>query len=294
MIPQMTFRSFLPIEALRPYIRHYLYLKAAGSTELMGPSPEGTPHFVDGLHREQLLPTIGGIVFVRNSEVRTEQLHIEDDHGIYIIGPRLEPMSVTTLNGWFEAIHVDFEPGGMRALLGYDMHELKGQVVSTQMMHDLSLSEMGHRLKEEDGPESCLTLLNGFFLGRLQPKLVVNEPIIRKVVSALDESHGMLSVQGMCEVACMSERQFRRIFSEYVGLSPKEFVRLRRFHMALQHMQRLAAQGREVDPLEVAIRFGYYDLSHMAADFRAMGCTTPMQFRKLGIVLKENFSLFFG
>jgi len=289
----MTFQAFQPIESLQSYIRHYLYLKADGSTDTMSP-PENDPRFVDGLHQELLLPTIGSVVFIRGAEVCTHQLHIENDHGIYIIGPRVEPMTLTTLRGWFEALHVDFHPGGIRALLGYDMHRLKGQIAGTHTLHDWSLSEIGLRIKQESHPEPCITLLNGFFLGRMQAKWLINEPIIRRVVTALDESLGAMTVSEMCEVACMSERQFRRVFSEYVGLSPKEFVRLRRFHLSLQYMQRLAAQGQTIDPLEVAVRFGYYDLSHMAAEFRAMGCTTPMQFRKLGIVLKEDFSLFYG
>jgi len=289
----MIFQSFQPIESLRPYIQQYLYVKAEGSTDTMTP-PEGDPRFVDGLHQELVLPSIGSLVFVRGAEISTSQLHIEDDHGIYIIGPRVEPLTITTLRGWFEAVHVDFHPGGMRALLGYDMHSLKGEIVGTQTANDLSLSQMGLRMKEETSPRTCVTLLNGFFLGRLQQRLIVNEQIISRVVAALDESRGVLSVKEMCDVACMSERQFRRVFSEYVGLSPKEFVRLRRFHLALQYMQRMAAKGHEVDSLEVAVKFGYYDTSHMAAEFRSMGCTSPMQFRKLGIVLKEDFSLFFG
>lgn len=289
----MIFQSFQPIESLMPYIQHYLYVKAEGSTDTMTP-PEGDPRFVDGLHQELMLPSTGSLSFIRGAEVRTEQFHIEENHGIYIIGPRVEPLTFTTLRGWFEAIHVDFHPGGMRALMGYDMHRLKGEVVGTKIINDLSLSEMGLRMKKESNPKNCVTLLNGFFLGRMQERLIANEAIISRVVAALDESKGVMSVKEMCDVACMSERQFRRVFSEYVGLSPKEFVRLRRFHMALQYMQREAAKGKEVDSLEVAVRFGYYDTSHMAAEFRAMGCTSPMQFRKLGIVLKEDFSLFFG
>jgi len=289
----MTFQSFQPIESLRPYIQHYLYVKADGSTDTMTP-PEGDPRFVDGLHQELMLPSIGSLFFVRGAEVCTDQFHIEDNHGIYILGPRIEPLTITTLHGWFEAVHVDFNPGGMRALLGYDMHNLKGKVVGTQEVNDLSLSEMGLRIKKETMPKTCVTMLNGFFLGRLQKRLIVNESIISRVVDALDKSKGTLTVSQMCDVACMSERQFRRVFSEYVGLSPKEFVRLRRFHLALQFLQRMEAKGQKVNSLEVAINFGYYDTSHMAAEFRAMGCTSPMQFRKLGIVLKEDFSLFFG
>jgi len=136
--------------------------------------------------------------------------------------------------------------------------------------------------------------LDAFFLGRLPLKEDVNYARIRKVVAACDEAKGNISVAEMASVACLGERQFLRVFRSYVGISPKQFIRLRRFHRTIQEMQRIAAEDKPIDLMAVALNHGYYDLSHMALEFQQMGCVTPSQFRMLGIPLTADFSVFFA
>ena len=98
----------------------------------------------------------------------------------------------------------------------------------------------------------------------------------------------------MASIACLGERLFLRVFRNYVGIPPKQFVRLRRFHRTIQDMQQQAAQGGSIDLLATVLRHGYYDLSHAALEFQQMGCVSPGQFRMLGIPLSEDFSVFFA
>ena len=98
----------------------------------------------------------------------------------------------------------------------------------------------------------------------------------------------------MASVACLGERQFLRVFRTYVGIPPKQFIRLRRFHKTLQHIQRDAATGQTIDLMHIALQHGYYDLSHMAMEFQQMGCVSPSHFRMLGIPLTGDFSVFFA
>ena len=98
----------------------------------------------------------------------------------------------------------------------------------------------------------------------------------------------------MASVACLGERQFLRVFRTYVGIPPKQFIRLRRFHRTIQTMQQTAAKGQPIDLMTVALQHGYYDLSHMALEFQQMGCVSPSHFRMLGIPLTADFSIFFA
>ena len=122
----------------------------------------------------------------------------------------------------------------------------------------------------------------------------LNYTRIRKVIAACDAAKGNITAAQMAAVACLSERQFLRVFRTYVGIPPKQFVRLRRLHRALQTMQQTAARGNTIDLLAVALEHGYYDLSHMAMEFQQMGCVSPSHFRALGIPLSDDFSVFFA
>ena len=68
-----------------------------------------------------------------------------------------------------------------------------------------------------------------------------------------------------------SERHFRRVFRETVGVSPKTYARLRRFRRAVALARRAAAP----DWAAIAADVGYYDQAHLIADFRAIGGATP-------------------
>lgn len=69
----------------------------------------------------------------------------------------------------------------------------------------------------------------------------------------------------------VSERHLRRLFHETVGVSPKVFFRLTRFHRAL----RIARGNDAVRWAEIAADAGYYDQAHLIAEFRAIAGVTP-------------------
>lgn len=69
----------------------------------------------------------------------------------------------------------------------------------------------------------------------------------------------------------VSERHLRRVFRESVGVSPKAFAKLTRFHRAL----RAARKHPHAGWASIASAAGYYDQAHLIADFRAIAGATP-------------------
>lgn len=286
----MYFQIIPPIEVLRPFITRYVFVRAEGSTDTMTP-PADDPHFVAGKHVQHLLPNYGGFVFMRNA---TADVNGVASEGLVLFGACHKPIAITTLSGWFEGMMLDFEPGGMHALLGVDMQQLAGRVMTAKAYGNEGLLVCDELFKQTPKAEELARLLDAFFLGHLPDTEDRNYARLRCVVAACDEARGNISAAEMASVACLGERQFLRVFRSYVGISPKQFVRLRRFHKAIQAMQQAAASGQPIDLMSVAISHGYYDLSHMALEFQQMGCVSPSHFRMLGIPLTADFSIFFA
>jgi AraC-like DNA-binding protein len=69
----------------------------------------------------------------------------------------------------------------------------------------------------------------------------------------------------------VSERQLRRVFRETIGVSPKTFAKLTRFHRAL----RAVREDVHASWASIAAAVGYYDQAHLIADFRAIAGVTP-------------------
>ncbi|MBB5920012.1 AraC-like DNA-binding protein [Actinoalloteichus hoggarensis] len=66
----------------------------------------------------------------------------------------------------------------------------------------------------------------------------------------------------------LSERQLRTVFTDGVGLSPKHFARIDRVRSVL-------ARLRERQLARLAMETGYYDHSHLTAEFRRLMGVTP-------------------
>lgn len=286
----MHFQIIHPAEALRPYISRYVFVRAEGSTDTMKP-PAGDPRFVNGKHVQPLLPNYGSLIFTRKAVV---EIGGKQSDELLLLGANQTTLGLTTLSGWFEGMMMDFEPGGMHMLTGTDLQQLSGKVMKASESADEGLAYLDQIFKSTQTAENIASQLDAFFLGRIPIKEDANYARIRKVIVACDEKKGNISAAEMASVACLGERQFLRIFRQYVGVSPKQFIRLRRFHRTIQDMQQQAAQNKSIDLLATVLRHGYYDLSHAAMEFQQMGCVSPGQFRMLGIPLTEDFSVFFA
>ena len=286
----MQFEIIQPTEALRPYITRYVFVRAEGSTDTMAPPPND-PRFVNGKHVQPLLPNYGSLVFMRN--VLTDFNGVQAD-GLTLLGANQKTIGLTTVRGWFEGMLLDFEPGGMYALLRIDLQQLAGKVLTAKEYGDEGLLQLDSIFKQAENAREIAQLIDAFFLGHLPHQEDINYARLRKVIAACDEAKGNISAAQMASVACLGERQFLRVFKTYVGIPPKQFIRLRRFHRTIQQMQHLAHAGKPIDLLSIALAHGYYDLSHMALEFQQMGCVSPSHFRALGIPLSEDFSVFFA
>ena len=72
----------------------------------------------------------------------------------------------------------------------------------------------------------------------------------------------------------VSERRLRRVFQEVVGVRPKAFARLTRFHHALRAARKDGHHGWA----GIAAAAGYYDQAHLIAEFRAIAGAPPRAF----------------
>ena len=286
----MIFQIIPPTEALRPYITRYVFVRAEGSTDTMTP-PADDPRFVNGKHVQTLLPNYGSLIFMRNTTVDMNGV-IAD--GLTLVGAYQQSIALTTLSGWFEGMLLDFEPGGMHALLDIDLQQLAGKVLTAEQYGDEGLMQLDRIFKQNETADQIAPLLDAFFLGHLPHKEDINYVRLQKVIAACDAAKGNISASEMAGIACLGERQFLRVFRQYVGIAPKQFVRLRRFHKTIQEMQMKAHSGQAIDLMSVALNHGYYDMSHMALEFQQMGCVSPSHFRMLGIPLTADFSIFFA
>lgn len=105
-----------------------------------------------------------------------------------------------------------------------------------------------------------------FFSDQPEP---VHSKNLRAAVEAIQRSKGNIALSKIASSVCMSTRNFRRAFTETIGMSPKEYIRIIRSKNIL-HMTR---KGESIDT--IADKLGYYDPSHLIRDFKDISGVTP-------------------
>jgi transcriptional regulator GlxA family with amidase domain len=85
---------------------------------------------------------------------------------------------------------------------------------------------------------------------------------------------GRCSSAKMAQKLSMSDRSFSRLWSEIVGIQPRKFIQLMRFHNALQMIDAGAKLAK------VAANCGYSDQSHMARQIKAISGLPPSSLRR--------------
>ncbi|MFE9674899.1 helix-turn-helix domain-containing protein [Streptomyces sp. NPDC006259] len=157
-------------------------------------------------------------------------------------------------------------PGAARPLLGVAAVELVGRAVPLRELPSGTARRLARELAALDEEE---------FTARLTellppPADTTRTRLLRSAMAALSthRDRAPAAVQDVARELSVSERQLRNLFTEGVGLSPKHFARIDRVRHVLTH-------AADAPWAELAAATGYYDQSHMTADFRTLMGVPP-------------------
>jgi AraC-like DNA-binding protein len=90
----------------------------------------------------------------------------------------------------------------------------------------------------------------------------------------LTEGSAHLSIAALADEIGLSQRRFIQLFRVEVGLTPKAFARVRRFHAALNRLH----DSVEPDWADVAFDCGYYDQAHFIHEFKEFCGMSPARY----------------
>jgi AraC-like DNA-binding protein len=147
-------------------------------------------------------------------------------------------------------VRIRMRPGRAQALLGRSVRDLADRAVPLRELPGLDLD----RLLED--PVGGLTAA------------LANRPLDDELVAAAAELLAGANVADTAQRLHVSERRLRTLFTDGVGLSPKHFARIGRVRTEL-------ATASDVRWADVATAAGYYDQSHMTAEFRQLMGVPP-------------------
>ena len=167
-------------------------------------------------------------------------------------------------------IIVGFQPGGLYRFLGIPMNNLlsKDAFDGTELLGN-ELNEVTDQLREADSFYKMKMIVESFLLknaGRLKKKLPLDD-----VLTLLIKERGLIKIEQLASDACLSIRQFERVFQQRIGLPPKYFSRLVRF----SHAWITKEQQPGISWIKIAHECGYFDQMHLVRDFQEFAGVNP-------------------
>lgn len=161
----------------------------------------------------------------------------------------------------------------------------QGENIAIEDVEDRELTELAHKVADTENNIRCINLIEQFLLHRL---IVCSDYNIDRLSVVIQDINlnPYLDVCKLANTACLSTKQFTRIFTEYIGTSPKEFLRIIRVQRALFLLQ----QNPQCNFAQVAYSCGFSDQSHMIREFKLFTGYTPLEYLSVYTPISDYFS----
>lgn len=187
-----------------------------------------------------------------------------------IVGPQTERLTITM--GYHHlVIKVGFQPGGLYRLLGIPMQELlRTEAFNASELLGNEINDINEQLREAASFAEMKWILESYLLKKMK-KVKQQLLPIDFVLPLMIKEGGLINIEYLATTACLSNRQFERVFKDRIGLSPKFFSRLVRFANAWV----LKEASPTLSWIKIAHQCGYYDQMHLIRDFKEFTGTTP-------------------
>ena len=255
-----------PSPILSQYIKYYWVLKTDEVEPVMVQTiPSGCVHLV--FHRGE------------NLNIQSKGLQPKN-----FIRGQFSTYGSLISEGNIDMIAVIFHPLGLTPFVRCSMSELYNHYINVEDLEDIELNDLKRNISVEPAVETCIRLIERFFMQRLVDadcNYQRTQHAIRQIIN-----QPQIDVNTLAESTCLGYRQFKRVFTDHVGMSPKEYYRVVRFQRALYLLQN--HPGMEL--VDLAYSCGFYDSSHLVKDFKEFTGCSPTQY----LSSRSPYSTFFS
>lgn len=251
---------------LSPYIKQYWFLKSGCAGHIQGIIPTGYVSLF--FHRANPLFS------VEKNETYPQ---------VYICG-QSTTYSNLLLTGTTDMVCIDFLPYGAKLFFDMPIFKLKEQTISLDLLEEPEWVELGKRLVDMSSNEYCVKLIEQFLMKRF---LYAKEYNLRRMFATINAiNSGQTEIEQLAKISCLSYKQFMRVFSEYVGTNPKDFLRIVRFQKALYILQ----TQPKISLTQLSYECDYYDQAHCIKEFKQFSGYTPSEYITVCTPYSDYFS----
>lgn len=243
-----------PSSPLSRYVKYYWVLYVDGVNNMIQTIPSGCLHLV--FHR-------GSGFHFSNGGMQPHNF----------IRGQLTGHAKLFCRGHIDMIAVVFHPLGLNRFISLPLNQIYNQYIDIDSIGDVELRNLKRDISNQEDTLACVRYIENFLLTRIDDSNSYNYNRISNSIQLIQQQTE-IDVSTLADKACLGYRHFKREFSKYVGIAPKEYLRVIRFQKVLHSMQ----MKPDTEIGELAYICGFYDHSHLVKEFKSMSGCSPTEY----------------
>jgi AraC-like DNA-binding protein len=199
--------------------------------------------------------------------------HIIAENSI-INGQQKSPYNICISEKLF-MFSVTFQPEGAMFFFDLPLQEIFNATIPLREIFKNEIEALEQKLYMASDFNTRCSVMNNFLYHLLVRNY--NHPDYKRMTNCIEiinQQKGNSDIENLASYACWSRKQLERSFQKYIGSTPKHFLRLVRF----QHVLFAKQLNEELSMTQLAYLGGYFDQSHLNAEFKALTDLTPKKY----------------
>jgi len=180
------------------------------------------------------------------------------------------------LQGQSRVFGIKFQPGGFRPFYRASVSGLADRIVPAKEIFGNAVAALAAVVFSSRPDSEKIAACNHFFQQRI-PNPDPSVALARQLVALILAEPEIKSVDELVRRSRLGKRSLQRLFSEYVGASPKWVIRRYRLMELVEKFN----SGGKLDWPQLALELGYFDQAHLINDFKAVIGHSPTKYQKL-------------
>jgi AraC-like DNA-binding protein len=267
----MKLSTSRPVTALRDYVRGFEQREAVIGGNVVFPIAARPHQFLEFYLQGKYL------VESRDSRARDVVPRA------VVVGPSTYRSVDLVLHGHLDVFTIQFQPSGFHQLFGVPMAELTDRALEARSVLGPSFCELESRLADAPSFSERVQIATNFLLDQGVGRRKLD--IVARLANDVLERCGALPLREAAERSGLSLRQLERRFGATVGVAPRRYARIVRFHAASEAKARLNERAWT----DIAHDLGYYDQMHMVHDFRIFAGESPTGWNKRLAAVRQSW-----
>jgi len=187
------------------------------------------------------------------------------------------------LEGKGRVFGIKFRPGGFYPFIQSSIARLTNHLLTVLEVFGVDGEALAEEVLSAPEDETQIQRVEAFLRQHLPPQ-DENITLINQIIAQIGEDRSITRVDDLLPKVYLTKRTLQRLFSQYVGVSPKWVIQRYRLHEAAEQVIQQPAPAWA----DIATALGYFDQAHFIKDFKAIIGATPSEYVKRSAALGRS------